>query len=343
MTTRLAVIGAGLIGRRHVEAIRLSGEATCACIVDPSDAAAAFAAEQGIPHHRTLDAALAEAPEGAILATPNQHHVEGALACIEAGLPVLVEKPLATETQGARRICDAAEAAGVPLLAGHHRRHNPLIAAAKARIEQGALGRIVAAHGFFWLRKPDDYFDVEWRRQPGAGPVLVNLIHDIDLLRHLCGEIAEVRAIESHAVRGNPVEDAAAILFTFASGALGTFTVSDCIPAPWSWELTAHENPAYPPTGEACYTIGGTSGSLSLPQAALWTHPDAQSWWAPISRTALIRDTADPLVNQVRNLARVIRGTEAPLVPGREGLRSLAVIEAVKRAAQSGRPEIPSA
>ena len=78
----------------------------------------------------------------------------------------------------------------------------------------------------------------------GAGPVLVNLIHDIDLLRFLCGPITSVRALMSNAVRRNPVEETAGILLGFASGAIGTVTVSDAVPAPWSWELTAGENPA---------------------------------------------------------------------------------------------------
>ena len=73
----------------------------------------------------------------------------------------------------------------------------------------------------------------------------MNLIHDMDLLRHLCGEVTSVQAFESNAARGIR-EDSAVILLRFANGALGTVTVSDTIVAPWSWELTTGgENPAY--------------------------------------------------------------------------------------------------
>ena len=142
----------------------------------------------------------------------------------------------------------------------------PVVAAARSRIAAGALGRIVAVHGMFWLAKPDSYFETPWRRQPGAGPLYMNLIHDIDLMRHLVGEIATVRAVAANHVRGHPVEDAAAVLVTFENGALGTFSVSDAVVAPWSWELTAGDNPAYPPTAETAYWIGGTEASLALPQ-----------------------------------------------------------------------------
>jgi predicted dehydrogenase len=174
----IAVAGAGLIGKRHVEAIAAAGEAVrLHAIVDPADTAAAYAADCGVPWYPSLSALLAtDRPDGVILGTPNQVHVENGLECVAAGIPTLVEKPIAGDAASARRLVEAATRAGVPLAVGHHRRHNPLVAAAKAEIEGGALGRIVAVHGMFWLFKPDDYFDVAWRRQPGAGPLAVNLI-----------------------------------------------------------------------------------------------------------------------------------------------------------------------
>jgi predicted dehydrogenase len=340
---RLAVVGAGLIGRRHVAAIAEAPEAVLCAVVDPAPAARDWAEGQGARWFANLaDLLAADRPDGVIVATPNALHVEHGLACVAAGLPALIEKPLATDAAAGLRLVEAAKAAGVPLLTGHHRRHNPLVAAAKARIDAGALGRIVAVHGQCWLRKPDDYFVTAWRREAGAGPVLINLIHDIDLMRHLCGEVAEVQAVTSSAVRGFAVEDTAVILLRFASGALGTLSVSDAVVAPWSWEMTARENPAYPATDRHCYLIGGTHGSLELPLATLWHQDEPRSWWRPLVRTTVEAPPADPLVRQITQFARVIGGAEAPLVSGREGLRTLAVVEAVVAAASKGRPVRPS-
>ena len=336
----IAVAGAGQIGRRHLQVLRLAGLAVHS-VTDPDPAAEAIAAEHGVPWHRTLAEALAGRPAGVILATPNPLHVNGALACIAAGVPVLVEKPIATDLAGARAIVEAGEAAGVPVLTGHHRRHMPVVAAARSRIAAGALGRIVAVHGMFWLAKPDSYFETPWRRQPGAGPLYMNLIHDIDLMRHLVGEIATVRAVAANYVRGHPVEDAAAVLVTFENGALGTFSVSDAVVAPWSWELTAGDNPAYPPTAETAYWIGGTEASLALPQGEEWSDDGRRDWFSPIRRTTFLRGAADPLVAQALNFAAVIRGTATPVVTGREGLRSLAALLAVKRAIATGNLEVP--
>lgn len=333
---RLGLVGAGLIGRRHAESIALSPTATLAAVADPVGGED-IAAAHGAAHFRDLGAMLAAGGlDGVILATPNALHAEGALACIAAGLPVLVEKPIAHALEAARAMVEAAEAAGVPLAVGHHRRCNPLIAAAKAQIEAGRLGRITAAQGICWFRKPDAYFEADWRRAPGAGPVYINLIHDVDLLQHLVGPVVEVQALESSAARGFAVEDTAAILLRFANGALGTFTLSDAVQAPWSWELTARENPAYPATAESCARIGGTEGSLSLPDVTFWSHRGT-GWWDPIAAERTPYPFDEPLVRQIAMFADVIDGGP-PACSGREGLAALAVIEAVKQAARTGAP-----
>ncbi|SMY08706.1 Gfo/Idh/MocA family protein [Flavimaricola marinus] len=337
MSYRLGIAGAGLIGHRHAEAVAQARGATLVGIADPAPAAKDVAAGHDCPHFATLGDMIASAPpDGIILATPNDQHLPGAMACIAAGIPALIEKPLSTDLESARDIVAAGESAGVPLMTGHHRRHNPLIKKAKSAIDAGAIGRITAVQGTTWLHKPDAYFEAEWRTKPGAGPVYLNLSHDIDLMRHLCGEVVSVHAMDSNVARGFEVEDTAVILLRFANGALGTLSVSDTIPAPWSWELTARENPAYPATSQACYLIGGDKGSLSLPDLTLWSHPGKPGWWEPISATKLIHGFDDPLVQQIEQFVAVIAGRETPLVSARDGLNTQAVIEAVKTSARTG-------
>ncbi|MBT3361746.1 MAG: Gfo/Idh/MocA family oxidoreductase [Rhodospirillales bacterium] len=334
-SARIAVMGAGLIGVRHVEQVKR--EARLASIVDPWEGAEAIAVDNGVPYFNSLADMLAQdRPDGVIIATPNQVHVENGLECIDAGIAALVEKPIADDVAGAEKLVARAEAAGVPLLVGHHRRHNPLIQKAKKLIEEGAIGNVHAVQGTCWFFKPDDYFDVAWRREKGAGPILVNLIHDIDLLRYLCGDVTSVSAHESNAYRGNAVEETAGILLFFENGAIGTVSVSDAIAAPWSWEMTAGENPAYPPTRESCYVLGGSKGSLSIPDLSLWQYKDKASWWEPISRTSLPVRADDPLALQIQHFSDVCLGRAEPIVSGREGLETLRVITAVKTAAETG-------
>jgi predicted dehydrogenase len=331
---RLAVIGAGLIGSRHIDRILNEPSSELTAIVDPSPVAKALADKKGVPWYASLAAVnRADWPEGAIVATPNQMHLANGLECIALGLPLLVEKPLADDVTAATALVEAAEEAGIPLIVGHHRRHNPLIQEAKKAIDAGRLGQIISVQATCWFYKPDDYFETSWRREKGAGPVFLNLIHDIDLLRYLCGEIVAVQAMESNARRGHAVEETAVILLRFASGALGTVNISDTIVAPWSWECTAGESSQYPQTAESCYTIGGTRGSLTVPYLDLWRNPAKPGWWEPLERERLPFDRKDPLGLQIQNFCDVIRGRAQPVVSGREGLNTLKVIAAIKEAA----------
>jgi predicted dehydrogenase len=335
---RLAVMGAGLIGKRHIEHIVERPEASLASIIDPMPAARDLAQRLNVTCYASFaDIPRDDRPDGVIVATPNQMHVANGLECIEAGIPALIEKPIADDVAAAQTLVEVADRKGVILLTGHHRRHNPMIQRAKAEIDSGRLGEIISVHGMFWLIKPDEYFEPAWRREKGAGPIFLNLIHDIDLLRYLCGEIVSVQASQSNKVRGNAVEETAVIILHFASGALGTVNVSDTVQAPWSWEFTTGENPAYTRTSETCYQIGGTQASLAIPQLDLWHHPRKPSWWAPLEHERLGFAAQDPLGLQVANFCDVIRGIAKPVVSGREGLNTLRVIDAVKRAAESGR------
>ena len=334
---RLAVIGAGAIGRKHIEHVAGEACAELTAIVDPSDAGRAVAMAWETAWYPTLAAMIAhDRPEGVIIATPNQVHVANGLEAVGARLPALVEKPLADDAAAAAELVEAGEAAGVPLMTGHHRRHNPLIQQARRTIESGRLGQVVAVHGQCWFHKPDSYFDIPWRREKGAGPLLTNLVHDIDLMRYLCGDVAEVQAMQSNALRGNEVEETAVALLRFTGGALGTVSVSDKIVAPGSWELTSGENPAYSHTQEACYTIGGTLGSLTIPYLDLWFNRTKPSWVEPIEHERLPVEHENPLALQIRNLCGVIRGTAQPVVTAYEGLQTLRVIEAIKKSAATG-------
>lgn len=325
------------MGRRHVEAIAESGDGALAAIVDPATGAKDYAAGHGVPHFDTLSDLIAKRlADAVIIATPNQMHAENSLECIAAGIPVLIEKPMAIDTQSAVAIIRAADANGTPVLVGHHRRHNPLIQRAKAELESGVIGSLVSFSGMTWFYKPDDYFNADWRRMPGAGPVYLNMIHDIDLMHYLCGEIETVHAWEANIVRGNAVEDTAVVSMRFRNGMLGTVNVSDTIVAPWSWELTARENPSYPPTWQHCYLVGGTHGSLELPGLRLWRNRDQRSWWEPIDATQLPFGFEDPLKRQIRQLIAVVRSEERPLVSGRDGLQALRVVEAIKQSARNG-------
>ncbi|HET9764293.1 MAG TPA: Gfo/Idh/MocA family oxidoreductase [Casimicrobiaceae bacterium] len=340
---RIAVVGAGMIGRRHIELVRAGPECVLAAIADPAPAAEALAADAGVPHYASLESLLTAARrvDGIILATPNALHAAQALQCIAAGIPVLVEKPVAHTVEAGAALCDAVERSHARLLVGHHRRHSAIMARACEVVASRALGPLVAVMGSALFYKPDHYFDeAPWRREPGGGPVLINMIHEIDNLRALCGEIAGVQALASSARRGFPVEDTVAINLRFASGALGTFMLSDTAASARSWEQTSRENKSYASyPDEDCYLIAGTDGSLAIPTMRLRRYPRAEdrSWWQPFDTRVLAVENVDPLARQLWHFCAVIGGSARPLVTARDGLQNLVITEAIVKAARTGR------
>lgn len=343
---RIAVAGAGLIGNRHIEMIgRISGAALSA-VVDPSPSVADHARSLGVPLFASLDELLARAkPDGIVLATPNRLHVEQALQCIAARVPTLVEKPIAHTLDAGVRLVEAAEAANVPVLVGHHRRHSAIMGRAVEVIRSGALGTIVAVVGtaLFYKAENEGYFDGAnaWRREPGGGPILLNMIHEIDNVRALVGDIAAVQAFTSSATRKFPVEDSAAIALRFATGALGTFMLSDTAASDRSWEHASGEDPRYAKahTDEDCYLVSGTFGSLSIPTMRLARYESSadRSWHKALQHTTIPLQPVDPLERQMTHFVDVVRGAAQPLVTARDGLQNLRVVDAIVEAARTGR------
>lgn len=337
----VAVIGAGAIGRTHIDLAQRHDAVRIAAIADPSDSARALARAQGLPWFADYREMLSEVrPDAAIVATPNATHVSVAIDCMDQGIPVLVEKPIADTVAEARQLCAAAERAGLPLLVGHHRRHNPILRKAREIIGAGHLGKPVSATVMATFLKPDTYFDVEWRKKPGGGPILINLIHEIDLLRVLLGEIESLQAIRSNAARGFAVEDTAAVMLRFCSGAVGTITLSDTTAAPWNWDLAVGEADHYPRQDVNTHFISGTEASLTLPKLEFWNYRERRGWHDPLTleRTALHH--GNPYIEQLRHFRAVVEGKETPLCSGVDAMRTLEATLAVHISADTNRPVI---
>ena len=243
----VAVVGVGYIGNAHIAAILETPGLALSAIVDPSEAGRQTAMQQGVAYFADLSELLAHAaPDAVVLATPNALHVEQALRCAQAGVAILLEKPVAVTAVEGQRLLAGLGGHVSRVLVGHHRAHSPIMQEATACVTSGALGRLVCVTGSATFFKPDGYFsDAPWRSQLGAGPILLNMIHEVHNLRMLCGEIRSVQAMVSHATRGFVVEDTAAMTFEFVNGVLGTFVLSDCAASPRSWEQTSQENKAY--------------------------------------------------------------------------------------------------
>ena len=336
---RLALIGAGTIGKRHLEAIASTPAARLVAIADPVAENRDLAAGCGAEGFADFDAMLdAIRPDGVIVATPTEHHLAPAAAALRTGAHVLVEKPITATLAEADTLTALSAETGRHVLVGHHRRYYPVVEKARDLVRGGALGDLVAVTGQWTTLKPDAYFDADGRRRRAAGPVLTNLIHEMDLLRTICGEVTHVLAQTSGHIRGHEKEETAALVLTFECGALATFILSDATPSPWTWEYGTGETPAFPRSGQNSWRFMGTNAALEFPNLVLWRTADGQRGWThAMHPQALPLDLGDAFVNQIRHFCAVIEGTETPRITAADATRSLRATLAVFEAAQTGR------
>ena len=151
-------------------------------------------------------------------------------------------------------------------------------------------------------------------------------------------DLRSLSAFSSNKIRKYEVEDTAIVNFIFKSGALGTLNVSDTIVSPWSYELTAGENPAYPVTDQSAYYIGGTKSSIQFPNYKEWYNKNERSWWRKIyHQDSSTRDSRYTLVNQIDHLCDVVAGKAKPKVTGNDGLQSLKIFAAIIKSSKTGK------
>jgi len=189
---RLGLIGGGLISAKHIEASKIISNGNLVALCDTNPERKVLAEQLKIPFFTDYQEMIKEVGlEGVIDGTPNQFHAEVGMTCAKHGIHVLTEKPITSTLEDGKRLVEAVQQSGIKLLVGHHRRYFPLIKRAREIVQSGELGQLVGVSMLWALMKPDNYFEVAWRSQKGGGPILINIIHEIDNLRFICGDVAQ--------------------------------------------------------------------------------------------------------------------------------------------------------
>jgi predicted dehydrogenase len=299
-----------------------------------------LASKLSVPLYHEIDTLIARVGlDGVIIASPNIFHAEQAIKCINANVPILIEKPISHTYETGKTIATLAGKKSAKVLIGHHRAHSPILQNARDIIKSNQIGKIVAIMGSALFYKPIEYFEAgPWRRELGGGPILINLIHEIGNFRSLCGEIIAVQAMASSGTRQFVVEDTVVINFQFDNGALGTFILSDTAASAKSWEQTSQENKIYPTySDEDCYHIAGTLGSLSIPTMRLKYYDTARdaSWLRPFNDAIIPLTRIDPLKCQLEHFVKLIYGEVEALVTASDGLKNLQITEAISESVTS--------
>lgn len=342
-TVPLIIVGAGVIGRKHAIAIQDSPHASLVAVIDPTPTGKVLADELGTQSFLSIAEFFKSGLDarGAIICTPNATHVSIGMELASSGLHLLVEKPLSSDAAEGETLLVHSTKQGVRVCVGHHRRQNPRIAAAKAALRRGAIGRVLGCSGVWVTLKTDDYFEGigTWRRNKSGGVVLINVIHEVDMLQSLVGRIVRVFAEKAPSTRGFEAEEGAAITFKFENGAVGTFLALDNASSPFTFEQASAEFTYHPYSGQNTYMLFGSRGTLNVPQNELWTPTDLKlGWKSTLEKEVVPWTDGEAFQRQLQNFVGVIRGTAEPSCSGEDGLAAVAVCRAIQQSLADGRP-----
>jgi predicted dehydrogenase len=318
---RILVVGGGLIGIRHVQAVQAHNSCVLVGLVDP---------DVSIQTDATQFAAMADVKEpvdGVIIATPTHLHAAHGKEAAQRGWHMLIEKPVAGTLQDAQDLDATLHKTQVGSLVGHHRRYHACVQQLKSVLADNLIGDVVNVSLVWAMRKPDDYFEGNWRAA-GGSPVMINLVHDIDLLRFCIGEIRQCVALRGGSLRGTDRIESGAIALGFENGATGTISFADNAPSPWGFEAGTGENPNIGTTGQDMMWVTGTKGALSFPSMTVWRGTD---WGTPAQPVPFepAQNTKTPLEAQLDHFLDVIDGA-APLIDVADAARTLAIAQNIE-------------
>jgi UDP-N-acetylglucosamine 3-dehydrogenase len=323
---RVGLAGLGSMGRNHLRVLSARTDLVLAAVADPIAATlAAATAQTGAQGFDEPLAMIAEAElDAVVIAAPTTAHVPLALAAIERGIAVLVEKPLAATTDEAMRIVAAARATGVPVQVGHVERFNPAVLELGRLIDDGWLSTI---------------YSIASRR---AGPfparirdvgVTVDLAtHDADILSWIAGErpsrVYAETAQRIHATN----EDLLFGLLHFPSGATGMLDVNWLTPAKRRQLIVVGE--------EGMFELDYLTQRLTFTRATDTTNPRLIGGYAPTFEGEVVElpvASNEPLAGELEAFVSVVRDGGRPVVDAEDGLWAVAIATSLLAAAGDGR------
>ena len=335
MTTHIGLIGGGNITDTHARAARAVPGVDIAAIYGAHpDKTADLCRNYGGTPFSDIERFFTHRPmELVVIGSPSGLHAEHGIKAARHGLHVLSEKPIDISTDRADALIAETEKAGVKLGVIFQDRSKPDVHRLKTFLAKGALGKLILADAQVkWYRPPEYYGNSSWRGTlalDGGGALINQAVHTVDLLLWLMGDVVSVQARMATALHDIEGEDTVIALLEFASGAMGTLVAA----------TSAY--PGYPRRIE----ITGSEGTITLEHDRIIRadlrspHPELignESSDRNQSATSAVVSDVRGHQDILEDFLHAIKTNSRPACDGREGRRSLALIEAIYESARSG-------
>ena len=335
MTTYIGILGGGGISDTHARAASEVPDTKIVAIAGSNASKVkALADRHGAAAYADIGAMLANHRFDVLLiGTPSALHAEPGILAARAGVHVLVEKPLDVTLPKCDALIAACATANVKLGVFFQERFAPDLVRLKDAIDARSLGRpLLGSARVKWWRPAEYYANSKWRGKhalDGGGAVMNQGIHTVDTLLWLLGDVTRVFARKTAAIHAIEVEDTLVATLEFANGALMTF------------EATTAAYPGYPRQMELTFEDGTVIVEQDRIASTALRNAKLESTRVVSTNAA----AASPVVSDVRghkaaieDFLRAIRDHGEPKCNGAEGRRSVAVVDALYRSAETGDP-----
>lgn len=312
---RFGMVGAGAIAQSYVQAFQMSERGRLVAVADVrAEAAEAIANTLNCDSFSSYeDMADAANLDAVIVCTPPISHPEIAIHFLDRGIHVLCEKPLAVDSQSARRMLERAERAGVKLTMASKFRHVDDVIRAKSIVASGILGDIVLFENTFTSHVD---MSARWNSNPrisGGGVLIDNGTHSVDIMRYFLGPLAELQVVEGKRIQGLPVEETVRMFVRTAGGVMGNIDLS--------WSI----NKALP----SYISIHGSTGTVHVGWKESKYRRSSDDEWIVFGKGY---DKVQAFRSQIDNFAGAILGTDLLLISPAEALASVEAVEAAYEA-----------
>lgn len=335
------IIGCGMIAKFHARAIAdIRGTKVVACYDAVPAAADRLAAEVGCKAYHDLKAMLADpGVEIVTIGTPSGAHMEPAVAAAEAGKHVIVEKPLEITLKRCDKIIEACKKSGVVLSTIFPSRFHDSSQELKRAVESGRFGRLSVGDSIVkWYRTQAYYDSGAWRGTwefDGGGALMNQAIHSVDLLTWLMGPVVEVRAKTGLIAHERiAVEDIALATVEFANGALGVIEASTAIYPGYLKRIEIHGSEGSAVIEEEDIVKWDFAKKKPRDEAILDKMANRKSGGGGAADPAAIGHHGH--TKQFKDVLQAIKKGTTPAIDGCEGRRSVEIILAVYKAAETG-------
>ncbi len=322
---RAGVLGLGMMGRHHIRVLRQLEGVNLVAAADPGGDPHDAASIAGVPVYTSPAELIDQKLDFCIVAVPTERHAEVALQLAAAGIPALIEKPLAATSAEATEITAAFEAAGVFAAVGHVERFNPSLLAMRSRMLSGELGEVYQISTRRQGPFPDRIADV--------GVVKDLATHDIDLTAWIADSPYDSVSAQVAHRAGRAHEDLVAAIARLQSGVVVSHLVN--------W-LTPSKERVVVVTGErGCYVADTLSADLTYyANGSVPTEWDAMSRFRGVAEGDVVRyaiPKPEPLYSELSAFRDAItHGDPDRTVSLPNGMHAMLVAEAILRAASDG-------